>query len=466
MQIKIPFASQSYRSRSIPLSAQRVVNLYAELQTPSSKEIVALFGTPGLPLHATLGNGPIRGMIGMAGSLFVVSGSRLFKLESNGDSTTLGDLPGTAMVQMETNGTQIAILTGTEADNLFIATATTLTQVTDVDFPGATSVVYLDGYFVFTRTDTDQFFISAINDGTAFDALEFASAEGAPDNLVGASVDHRELWLFGEETTEIWYNSGETDFPFERASGAYIERGCIARDSIVNIDNSLMWVGDDKIVYRADGYSPRKVSTHAVEAALEKAGSLGDVVAFTYTQEGHAFYVLKKPDTFTFVYDVATDLWHERESHNRQDYRVSTFAEAFKLLLVGDDSNGNIYRLDLNSFTENGETIVASATAPPLFADSETAIANNLIIDFEHGEAMTTGQGSDPQAMLDWSDDGGKTWVNEKWRSIGRKGQYPARAKWDRMGQFRQRTYRVKVSDPVKRVISSIAYADIEGAGL
>ena len=461
--MKIPFASQSYKSESLPLSAQRCINAYPEIMPPGAKVPVAVFGTPGLKLRATLGNGPIRGMIEMNGDLYVASGNALYKLSSNGDSLNLGALTGTGMVYMAHNGTQIAILVGTEADNLYIATSSTLTLVTDTDFPGATSVVFLDGYFIFTETDSGRFFISASYDGTSYDALDFATAEGDPDNLVGCWVDHRELWLLGKETIEVWYNSGAADFPFERASGAYMERGCIAYGSIAKLDNSLFWVGDDRVIYRADGYTPRRVSTHAIENTLNEYAGLGDLVSFSYTQNGHAFYVLKKPGKFTFVYDVATGYWHERESHLRKDYRVSTFETAFDLLLVGDDANGNIYELDPHYYTENGESFVSRASAPPLWAEGETATANTLIVGIEAGVGLTTGQGSDPQMMLRWSDDGGRTWSNEKWRDIGPKGKYRQRAKWDRMGQFRSRVYEWAISDPVKRVVDAIAIAEIEG---
>jgi hypothetical protein len=327
-------------------------------------------------------------------------------------------------------------------------------------------VAFLDGFFIFTQAESGQFFLSGSYDGLSFDALDFATAEGDPDNLVGCIVDHRELWLVGQKTIEVWYNSGAADFPFERISGAFIERGSVALGSLVKLDNSVFWVGDDGVIYRADGYTPRRISTDAIETALGEHASLGDVIAFAYTQRGHAFYVLKKPDAFTFVYDVASGLWHERESHGRMDYRVSTFEEAFNLLLVGDDKNGNIYSLDPEFFTENGETFISRVTSPPLWAEGETATANTLVVGFQPGVGLTSGQGSDPQAMLRWSDDGGFTWSNEKWRSIGPKGKYKQRAKWDRMGQFRTRVYEVSISDPVKRVIDAVAIADIEGGRL
>lgn len=461
--MRIPFAEMSYQAESLPLSAQRLVNMYAEVTPTRAKSRIALFGVPALVLHQTVGNGPIRGKIKMNGKLFVVSAQALWRVESNGTATNIGVVLGTGLVQMEHNGTQIAILTGTESDDLYIGTQTSVMQVTDEDYPGATSVAFLDGYFLFTRTGTGQFFISGSYDGTAFDSLEFATAEGQPDDLVRVIVDHREAWLLGEESTEVWYNSGNADFPFERASAANIERGCIAKRSAVNLDNTIFWVGDDRIAYRADGYTPRRISTHAIETLLENFAGLGDLVAFAYTQGGHAFYVLKKPGAFTLVYDVATGRWHERESHNRLDYRVSTYAQAFDLHLVGDDVSGNIYRLDRKAYSgENGETVIAKASSPPIWAEAETAIMNNLIIDMEGGVGLTSGQGSDPQIMLRWSDDGGKTWGNEKWRCLGKKGEHQRRAKWDRLGQFRgPRVLEIAISDPVRKVVLG-AYSQIE----
>ena len=463
---RIPFATQSYQSRSVELSAQRLVNLFPEVAPPGSKSPLALMGTPALKAHQDVGTGPIRGMQIMKGLLYVVSGPALWKVESNGRSTNLGFIPGTGLVQMASNGLQVAVLAGQSSSDLYIATETTLTQVTDADYTGASNLVFLDGYFLFTRPNSGQFFISGLRDGLTYDALEFATAEGSPDGLVGMAEDHRELWLFGEESTEVWYNSGNADFPFERTSGAYLERGCVAAATIKNLDNSIFWVGDDRIVYRADGYTPQRVSTHAIEAALSENLGLGDLIAFAYTQNGHPFYVLKKPNVFTFVYDVATQRWHERWSYQRRDYRVSTFAEAFNLLLVGDDMTGQIYQFSPTEFgTEGADSVVARAAAPPLWAEQMSATMNNLIIDVEGGVGLTNGQGSDPQIMLRYSDDGGFTWSNEKWRSMGKIGEYKRRARWDSLGQFRQRVLEVAIADPVKRIVLG-AYAEMEQNGL
>ena len=345
--------------------------------------------------------------------------------------------------------------------DLYVATQDSLTAVGSENYPGAADVAWIDGYFVFIKPNSNQFFLSDLNDPTSFDPTQIATAEGSPESLRGLIVDHRELWLMKEgPSTEVWYNSGASPFPFERATGAYLERGAAAKTAITKLDNSVFWVGDDGVVYRADGYSPRRISTHAIEQSLSKNGT-ADLVAFAYTQEGHPFFVLKKPNVFTFVYDVASNLWHERVSHQRPDYRVSTCIFAFDKHLVGDDKSGKIYRLDPDDLNgEDGETTPAIVTGPPLWAEGKRAFFHNLLIDFEMGVGLTTGQGSDPQVMLRLSRDGGHTWGPEKWRSLGKKGEYRRRARWDRLGMFRQCVPELTISDPVRRVVLG-AYAEI-----
>lgn len=470
--IEIPFASQAYQVESVQFAAQRCVNLYLERGPSGGKVPVALKGTPGLTTYAEVGNGPIRGMILLEDFVIVVSGVEVYRLAVNGDTLLLGEITGSQPVKMASNGEQVLILAGTGTSDGYIATTTDLTQITDEDFLGGSDVDFIDGYFVLSVPDSDEFYISALYDGFTYDPLDFARAEGAPDNIVGLVVDHREIWFGGQETTEVWYNSGNADFPFERTSGTFLQRGLGARDSFVRLDNTLFWVGDDGIVYRAQGYNPARISTDAIEQQIASTISAGDLIAFGYSLEGHAQYVLKKPDQWTFVYDAATGLWHERESARRNDYKVSTFVSAFDRLLVGDDGSGKIYFLDPSrfgredaSFGSDVDTMVAIMAAPPLWANAMIASLNALVVDFQHGVGLTTGQGSDPQVMLRYSKDGGHTWSNEKWRDLGKKGEYGRRARWNRFGDFRQMVLELSISDPVRRTIMG-AYAEVEGGRL
>jgi hypothetical protein len=201
----------------------------------------------------------------------------------------------------------------------FVTQATgAVAQITDEDFPsGADSVAFMDSYYIVNDSGTDQFFISSLDDGTTWDGLDFASAEGNPDDIVTILVDHRELWLFGSKTTEVWYDSGDPDFPFERLQGAFIECGCIAVGSVAKASNAVLWLGNDLngsgIVWIAQGYNPQRVSTHAIEEEIQKYARMDDAQAYVYQDGGHTFYVLSFPTgNKTWVLDIATGLWHER----------------------------------------------------------------------------------------------------------------------------------------------------------
>jgi hypothetical protein len=459
--VKIPFGTQAYKHKSLTLSAQRCINLYAEQQPQDAKENVALLWAPGMPIYQSVGVGPIRGLTFMSGFLYVVSGTRLIRVAANSDTLDLGELPGTGLVQMANDGTNLVIVCGPESDQTFVATMSTLAQISDADFLGAADVAWMDGYFVFLKPDSNQFYLSDLNDPTSYDATQIATAEGSPEDLIGLIVDHRELWLMKEGPgTEVWYNSGASPFPFERATGAYLERGCASKNAITKLDNSVFWVGDDGVAYRAEGYAPRRISTHAIEQQLAKNG-VADLVAFSYTDEGHPFYVLKKPGVFTFVYDVATELWHERVSSGRDDYRVSAYAKAFDKHLVGDDTSNKIYSLDPDNLNgEDGDTVIATVTGAPLWAEGNRFTLKSFLIDFEHGVGLTTGQGSDPQVMLRFSKNAGNSWGPEKWRTLGKKGKYSTRCIWRRFGTMRQGLPEISISDPVKRIVIG-AYADV-----
>jgi len=464
--MKIPFATTSYQARSLPLSAQQLVNLYTEAAPGDARSPVALFGTPGLVSFGTVGSGPIRLLHTMADVLYCVSRDQLYRVSSTGTGTLIGTLAGAPLtdypLQAADNGRQLVIVnTGTGRASVYNAETSTLSAINDVDFPRASSVSYVDGYHVFTRPNTGQWFISALEEASSYDALDFATAETYPDNLVRVFVDHREVWLFGTKSTEIWTNTGAADFPFQRISGTVLERGCAAAGSVAKLDNSLFWLADDGIVYRASGYTPQRVSTHAIEFALDGYENLADAQAFTYSQEGHGFYVLSFPtDNHTWVYDVSTGMWHERESQDSQGrslgrWRVGSYAGAYNLHIVGDYASNRLYQLDLDTATENGTALRRVAVSPVLHAEGDRMFMARLELHCETGVGLTSGQGSDPQLMLEWSDDGGRSWSNEHWSGLGRLGKYLRRCRWHRLGYFRERYLRVTCTDPIKLAILS-----------
>jgi hypothetical protein len=275
------------------------------------------------------------------------------------------------------------------------------------------------------------------------------------------------LWLFGAETIEIWYNSGNADFPFSRFEGGFLERGIAAAFSLAEDDNSLFWLAEDRIFYRAEGYTPQRISQHGIEEALRKYKVVDDACAFIYTMGGHKFYVCTFPaEDATWVYDITTGLWHERRSDGMGRWRVSVYANAFGKHLVGDFEHGRIGELDLDTYQEYGVTIQGVAAGPPAHADRKMIAHRRFELDIESGVGLTTGQGSDPQIWLDWSDTGGRTWsVRKPFRSMGKIGEYQKRLRWSRMGSARERIYRVTVSDPIKRVILAAHLNPRQGRG-
>lgn len=463
---KSPILGSSYVARSVNAACNRMVNLFPEIVPAEGKELGFLNRAPGLRLLATIGTGPIRGEWTFGGYGYVVSGRSLYKVDSSWTSTLLGDVSGTGRVSMADNGVQL-FLACNPGGYIYNSTTGVLAEITDPDFPGAVTVGYLDGYFIFNQPDSQMLWATSLLDGTSIDPLDFASAEGSPDNVVSVLVDHREAWVFGTNSIEVWNDQGSLDFPLLPIQGAFNEIGCIAAYSVAKLDNGIFWLGGDGrgrgIVYRANGYSGERVSTHAVEWQIQQYSDVSDAFAYTYQQDGHAFYVLIFPsaDT-TWVYDVSTKSWHERAgfsngafTRHRSNCQMSFGGE----IVVGDYENGNIYALDLNTFSDNGDIqkwLRAWRALGPGQNDLKRASHHSLQLDCESGVGLSTGQGEDPQVMLRWSDDAGHTWSSEHWASMGRIGEYFRRVIWRRLGmtlKLRDRVYEVSGTDPVKMVI-------------
>jgi hypothetical protein len=535
--MKTPILGSAYVARSINAADNRMVNLFPEVIPEGGKEAGFLNRAPGLNFLQTVGTGPIRGLWAHqtnGSDFYVVSGTEFYKVTGlTATPTLLGTVAGTGPVSIADNGTQLFIAANgpsyiyNEVTNVFA-------PITDPDFPGAVTVAYLDGYFVFNQPNSQFIWVSQLLDGTSVDPLDFASAEGSPDGVVGLIADHRELWVFGTDSVEVWYNSGAADFPLQRIQGAFNEIGCVSAYTIAKMDNGLFWLGTDArgqgIVYRANGYTGVRISTHAIEYAIAQYGNISDAIAYTYQQEGHAFYVLTFPSgNATWVYDVATQAWHERAGLDNGEFmrhRSNCQCNFGGNTIVGDFQNGNIYTLDLDVYADNGgiQKWLRSWRALPTGAnnlkrtahhslqlDCETGVGLNLYpaydsenIDTEAGlnlvaeyvqtflatqagDILTTeagdgfeplGQyelsdtdisgyelvtnsypaapGYNPEVMLRWSDDGGHTWSNEHWSSVGKIGAYGHRTFWRRLGmtlKLRDRVYEISGTDPVKTAI-------------
>ena len=483
-------------ARSVNAADSRMVNLFPEVIPEGGHTPAFLNRAPGLKLEVAVGTGPVRGLWTFGGYAYVASGNTLYKLDTEYNITTLGTLANDGPVSMADDGTHLFVACNGPS---FVYNATTdaFGQITDPDFPGALTVSYLGGYFVFIEPDSQRVWVTSLLDPTSIDPLDFASAEGNPDGLVSSITDHSEVWLFGTNSVEVWYNSGGADFPLQRIQGAYNEIGCAATYSVAKLDNGLFWLGADArgrgIVYRANGYTGQRISTHAVEWQIQQYGDISDAIAYTYQQDGHAFYVLTFPTAgATWVYDVATQAWHERASFTNGDFgrHRSNCQMAFNNeIIVGDYQNGNLYSFDLEVYADHNrvQKWLRSWRALPTGTNNLNRTAqHSLQLDCESGvglpgvtevpghiylSPLTIGELGiedeivivnsidpyvEPQVMLRWSDDGGHTWSNEHWQTMGARGAYGARVFWRRLGmttKLRDRVYEISGTDPVKIAI-------------
>jgi hypothetical protein len=461
--MKTPILGQSYVARSVNAADNRMVNLFPEAVPGEGQTSGFLNRAPGLRLLLTVGTGPIRGLWSYGGYAYAVSGTQVYKITTAWTATLIGSVSGTGQVSIADNGRQMFIACNGPSyiyDNVTNAFA----QITDIDFPGAVTVNYIDGYFQFNEPNSQRIWVSEILDGTQIDPLSFASAEGSPDGVVSTMVDHREVWIFGTNSVEVWYDSGAVDFPLTRIQGAFNEIGCAATFSVAKLDNALFWLGADArgrgIVYRANGYSGVRISTHAVEWQIQNYGNISDAIAYTYQRDGHSFYVLIFPSAgTTWVYDVATQAWHERAGWSDGEFvrhRSNCQVEFNSQNVVGDYQNGNIYAFDLDVYADNGaiqKWLRSWRALPPNQNNLKRTAQHSLQLDAETGVGLNDGQGSNPQVMLRWSDDGGHTWSSEHWASMGKIGAFSYRTFWRRLGmttKLRDRVYEVSGTDPVK----------------
>jgi hypothetical protein len=341
----------------------------------------------------------------------------------------------------------------------------TVLPASDGAFEGGGTVDISDNYFVYNKPQSQLWAASDLLSPIT-DPLSFASKDGSPDDLVAIIVDRREVYLLGEMSSEAWLDVGSVPFPFQRIQGSSTQQGIAAAYSCARVGNSFAYVSKNNrgeaTIVQMNGYIPQRISTHAVETTLV-GQDVSDAIAWTYQLEGHETYVVTFPSIgnngLTWAYDQTTGLWHKwLYSNNQGEYerhRGNCCAFFNQQVLVGDYENGKLYRLSLSQYTDDGQFIRRLRRCPHITTDLQRQYFAELQIQFQPGVGLPVGQGQDPQAMLRWSDDGGFTWSNENWVTIGKQGQYFTRAMWRRLGFARDRIFEVVITDPIKAVIVS-----------
>jgi len=354
-----------------------------------------------------------------------------------------------------------------------IATSDTLTvtlpqfmQITDPAFLPADRVAFIEGWLIFNNTQTRVFFTTApVPYTVSFAGAFYALKDSSTDNLVTLHEHNRELWLIGERTTEVWFNQGGANFAFSRLPGVSPQIGCSAKFSITRMATSLVWLArneqGENFVVATNQYSWERISTHAIEHAITSYPYVADAIGYAYEEEGHMFYVLTFPTAdATWVFDATTKMWHQRGSWDAtagiyHRHRSNCFMNMQDVRLVGDYQTGQIHQMSRQVYTDAGNILRCQRRTPHVWSRENRArvFMAAIQVEFTPGVGLQTGQGSSPQAMMRWSNDGGFSWGNEHWVSIGLAGQTRNRATWRRLGRARDRVFELNFTDPVPRDI-------------
>jgi hypothetical protein len=479
--MSFPLGLGAYESSSLPLSAQRCVNLYAVIPDEQALNNAALFGTPGSSGFATTGSAPSRGAISMGGVYYVVAANTLYSINEFGISSALGTVSGAGRVSMAHNGEKLCIVVPGGSAYVWNATTSLLALITSANYRLSDTVCFKDGYYIFTETAGKVFFNSALNDPLTFDALDFGTAELGPDNIVGCHVNQDELFILGSETTEVFRNVGGAGFPFQRISGASFEKGAHSKFSPIQWEGSFYFIGggrnEKSCIWRFGGSGePSKISTDAIDNEIQKftSGEIANAFSFTYSANGHAFigFTIQSVNiaSRTFVFNVTASqkagrvVWFEMQSGIDQGSWLGASIDfVYDKLVVSSLKNGDILILDEDLYYENGEPIYRLKTTAPLTNTGKRIFVSEAEIVAEVGVGNITGQGSDPQIGMSYSDDGAKTWTSYFMRSLGAIGDYLHRTVWRRLGRVpSHRVFRFQIADPVK---ISLIRLDLEVTG-
>lgn len=467
--MKIIVAGQAYEHISRDVNYQRCVNLYVSASDILQGAEPVLLPTPGCKSLIS-GLDPVRGLFVYNDTLYAVAGRTFYEVTidevlETGSTTSRGTLTsnGTNLVSMARNPTQIMITDGTADADIFTVSTNALAELSDADFTGASNVVFMDSYFVYSTPDAATMFTTAVNNGASVSALDVATAEAYPDRTLALAVDKRELWVFGERSTEIWYDAANTSgFPFSRREGALIDLGCSAGRSVQNIDNGLIWLDSRRKVVRNDAYTPVPVSTPAIEAQFEKYLVVSDAYAHVYTEAGSEFYCLTFPTAKkTWCYDVAMKAWHERayfdSGNNELVQSRITCCVRFKNMNIVGTSDGRIGIQRITTYDDFGAQIHRIRTTTNVNTEQTLVGVDTLDLHMEVGKGTVTGTGSDPQVSLRYSNDGGYTWSHHMNRSMGKLGEYGARVRWNRLGTAREWVVEFRIVEPVKFAIMGVS---------
>jgi hypothetical protein len=449
-KVPIPFCGGAFTDNDLAYDLQDSVNYMVQpAQDSHQRSDQKMRACPGLTTELTLPTYPCRGAHDAEGNLFFVNGQTMYQVfPSTGTYTALGTIPGVGRVQIQHNqvagGYEVVVINGPNGYIWNTATQA-FSTITDPNFPGGISIDFIDQYMIYVEPLGQYWFNSNLADATTYDPTNVYEASIAPDPLVGVKVNHDEVWAFGTRTVQPFTDTGATDILFQPVQGVAMQIGCAGGNTIQLIDNTLLWLGNDGIIYASTGYVPTRISTYAIEQAIKNCNKSA-AFATVWLDEGFKVYYLTFLDGHTWGYDLNSDQWHRRQSNGLNFWRASQVVQSSGSNYAGDLQNGNVYLVDWTAFAEAGAPLIGTRTSPYVHQNQNWK-RQSL---FEVIMYPTVGPtGSDAYVQLEYSDDFGVSWSYRRVKPL----LYRQPIKFKRMGRFKNRVYRVRVSSPVPRDI-------------
>lgn len=470
------FTGGTYIAASITQADQECINFYVETdpnkkddnpETPDERGVTALYPCPGTVTLLEQAAAEWRCLLVLPGgaTMLGVRSNILYSINSAYSATAVGTLNTYAGIVGIANNDTSAYLCDGPYRYYYTWATNTFAQVTDGAFDGGTSVDIIDNFLIYNRPGTNQWGCTDAGDVIS-NALNLGSLVGSSGNIVAVIADHRQVLVLGEQYSERHSNIGTSPFPFAVLAGSSIQHGCAAKYSIARLGEAIAFLAQDTrgrvtvIMWGAALSQPQRISTFAVEQALQKYAITSDAIGYTYSQSGHEFYMLTFPtEDVTWCYDIASSLWHKRAwrdplnvYHRHRSNCCAIFGDD---TVVGDFENGKLYNLTLEEFTDDGQPLPCVRRCRHITSDLKRQFFSDLQIQFQPGVGLQSGQGDDPECILRWSKDGGFTWGNDHFLKLGKVGQYTRRAMKRRMGYARDMVIEVTATDPVYRVVVS-----------
>ncbi len=485
--MKLPIVGGTYLSPSADTNFQRTVNMFPMMANKAA-EIGAEIGTekvtmgsslvpaPGLELLTELEDGDeIRGILTTDDAVYVVCGPQFYKLTLNqetGDLLSVNLLhtissSNSGPVSMAWNPTQVMLVDGTTTGYILDIASDDLNPIADGDFLGGATVCFIDGYFLYSPLNSGFIHASALNNGTSWNPLDIATAEGSPDNIQQLAVSRGELWVIGERSTEIWYDNGAvTGLPFQPHQGMGLEIGCGAIRSVAQLERSLIWLDNRGIIVQSQPaafirsgsttFELVAISDDSIQNQIANYGAIADAIGISYVDRGHIFYQITFPSVRkTWLYDSATKIWTERTSYDpvteEESYHRAHYQARIGLHnIVGGSDSSKLYLLTATALEDDGEPIHRERITTNFALEGRLMEVSRLQIRITTGLGPVTGTGSDPKISMQYTNDAGHTWSDPVERSMGPTGHYALPIIWNRLGSGREWAFRFTISEPIE----------------